>query len=39
MKKLLLLSFAIAFAFCANAQTIDKKWGLGVGIGGYGTLK
>jgi len=38
MKKLLLLSIAIAFTFSVKAQTIDKKWGLGVGIGGYGTL-
>ena len=38
MKKLLLLSLAIAFTFSVKAQTIDKKWGLGVGIGGYGTL-
>ena len=38
MKKLLLLSLAIAFTFTINAQTIDKKWGIGLGIGGYGTL-
>lgn len=38
MKKLLLLSLAFAFTFSVNAQTIDKKWGLGVGVGGYGTL-
>jgi len=38
MKKLLLLSFAIAFTFSVNAQTIDKKWGIGLGIGAYGTL-
>jgi OmpA-OmpF porin, OOP family len=37
MKKLLLLSLVIAFAFNVNAQTIDKKWGLGLGIGAYGT--
>lgn len=38
MKKLLLLSLILAFTASLNAQTIDKKWGLGVGIGGYGTL-
>ena len=38
MKKLLLLSLAIAFAASMNAQTMDKKWGIGFGLGGYGTL-
>lgn len=38
MKKLLLLSLILAFTASLNAQTMDKKWGLGVGIGGYGTL-
>ena len=38
MKKLLLLSLILAITASLNAQTIDKKWGLGVGIGGYGTL-
>jgi OOP family OmpA-OmpF porin len=38
MKKLLLLSLIIAFAAASQAQTIDKKWGLGIGAGGYGTL-
>jgi len=38
MKKLLLLSLAIAFAATLNAQTMDKKWGAGFGIGAYGTL-
>lgn len=38
MKKLLLLSLAFAFTFSVNAQTIDKKWGLGLGIGAYGTV-
>jgi len=38
MKKLLLLSLAIAFAASLNAQTMDKKWGIGFGFGGYGTL-
>jgi OOP family OmpA-OmpF porin len=37
MKKLFLLSLAIAFTFTVNAQTIDKKWGIGMGIGAYGT--
>jgi OOP family OmpA-OmpF porin len=39
MKKTLLLSLIIAFAAITQAQTSDKKWGLGAGIGGYGTLK
>ena len=38
MRNLLLLLLVIAFTFSVNAQTVDKKWGLGVGIGGYGTL-
>jgi len=38
MKKLLLLSLTIAFAASLNAQTIDKKWGIGFGLGAYGTL-
>ena len=38
MKKILLLSLLIAFAAITNAQTVDKKWGLGVGVGAYGTL-
>ena len=38
MRKLLLLSFILAFAASINAQTIDKKWGIGVGLGGYGVL-
>lgn len=38
MKKLLLLSFLIAFTAITNAQTIDKKWGIGAGVGAYGTL-
>jgi OmpA-OmpF porin, OOP family len=36
MKKLILLSIILAFAVSANAQTSDKKWGLGVGLGAYG---
>jgi OOP family OmpA-OmpF porin len=35
MKKLLLLSLILAFAAIVNAQTMDKKWGLGVGAGAY----
>ncbi len=37
MKKVLLLSLIISFAFLSNAQTSDKKWGLGLGVGAYGT--
>ena len=38
MKKTLLLSLLIAFAAITNAQTVDKKWGIGAGVGAYGTL-
>ena len=38
MKKLLLLSMILAFAVSINAQTSDKKWGAGIGLGAYGTL-
>ena len=38
MKKLLLLSLILAFAASINAQTLDKKWGIGLGLGAYGTL-
>ena len=38
MKKILLLSLLVASAAISNAQTVDKKWGLGVGVGAYGTL-
>ena len=38
MKKTLLLSLLIAFVAITNAQTVDKKWGIGAGIGAYGTL-
>jgi outer membrane protein OmpA-like peptidoglycan-associated protein len=38
MKKVLLLSLILAFAVTVNAQTIDKKWGIGTGLGAYGTL-
>ncbi|MBW8324270.1 MAG: OmpA family protein [Prolixibacteraceae bacterium] len=37
MKKLLLLSLILAFTASLYAQTIDKKWGLGLGVGAYGT--
>ncbi len=37
MKKLLLLSLILAFAASTEAQTVDKKWGVGVGVGAYGT--
>lgn len=30
MKKLLLISVCLAFAFLVNAQTIDKKWNIGL---------
>ncbi len=38
MKKLLLLALIVAFTANLYAQTSDKKWGLGLGIGAYGTL-
>lgn len=38
MKKFLLLSLLIAFTAITNAQTVDKKWGIGAGVGAYGTL-
>jgi outer membrane protein OmpA-like peptidoglycan-associated protein len=38
MKKLILLSFILAIAATLNAQTVDKKWGIGAGAGAYGTL-
>lgn len=37
MKKLLLLSLFFAFATLSQAQTADKKWGIGIGAGAYGT--
>ncbi len=39
MKRVILLSFILAFALVSFAQTMDKKWGVGVGLGAYGTLK
>ena len=38
MKKLLLLSLILASVVTLNAQTSDRKWGIGAGIGAYGTL-
>ncbi|MBW8325191.1 MAG: OmpA family protein [Prolixibacteraceae bacterium] len=38
MKKVLLLSLIVAFALTVNAQTVDKKWGIAAGVGGYGSL-
>ena len=37
MKKLLLLSLMVAFAVVSSGQTSDKKWGIGAGVGAYGT--
>lgn len=39
MKKLIFLLLAIALLQSVNAQTEDKKWGLGGGFGAYGTLE
>jgi len=39
MKNLLLLSLLLAFTASLYAQTSDKKWGLGLGIGAYGTIE
>jgi outer membrane protein OmpA-like peptidoglycan-associated protein len=36
MKKGILLSLILAFTIGINAQTIDKKWGFGGGLGAYG---
>lgn len=38
MKNLLLLALMLIFAGSAEAQTLDKKWGLGLGLGGYTNL-
>lgn len=37
MKKIILLSFILVFAVGINAQTSDKKWGIGAGVGAYGS--
>ncbi|MDP2890465.1 MAG: hypothetical protein Q8P34_16055, partial [Bacteroidota bacterium] len=38
MKKTILLLLIVAFAATVNGQTSDKKWGLGLGVGAYGTV-
>jgi len=38
MKKFLLLSLFAALIAVSNAQTSDKKWGIGAGVGPYGGL-
>lgn len=38
MKRILLIFAAIAFIQPVFAQTADKKWGIGAGVGAYGTL-
>ncbi len=38
MRKLLLLSLILVFTASLHAQTMDKKWGLGIGVGAYGTI-
>ena len=38
MKNLLLLLLILTFAVGLNGQTVDKKWGLGLGAGVYGTI-
>lgn len=38
MKKVILLSLILTFAATLNAQTSDKKWGIGAGLGAYGTI-
>ncbi|MDP3914470.1 MAG: OmpA family protein [Bacteroidota bacterium] len=38
MKKLFFLSFILIFVATAGAQTVDKKWGFGAGLGAYGTI-
>lgn len=37
MKKVLLLSLLFAFVAVSQAQTVDKKMGIGIGAGAYGT--
>jgi outer membrane protein OmpA-like peptidoglycan-associated protein len=37
MKKVLLLSLLLVSTVLTHAQTSDKKWGLGLGVGAYGT--
>jgi outer membrane protein OmpA-like peptidoglycan-associated protein len=38
MKRVILLSLILSFTLGVNAQTVDKKWGIGAGLGAYGTL-
>lgn len=38
MKTLLLLALMLIFAGSAETQTLDKKWGLGAGLGAYSNL-
>ena len=38
MKKVILLSLIFAFAMSSQAQTSEKKWGAGLGLGAYGAL-
>ena len=38
MKNLLLLLLILSFSIGVNAQTVDKKWGIGAGLGAYGTF-
>lgn len=38
MKKVILISLILTFAVASNAQTSDKKWGIGAGLGAYGTI-
>ena len=38
MKRLILLAVILTFAATVNAQTADKKWGFGAGLGAYGTV-
>lgn len=37
MKKVILLTLILAFTASSYAQTVDKKWGLGLGMGAYGS--
>lgn len=39
MKKTILSTLMIVFVMTANAQTSDKKWGLGLGAGAYTTTE
>lgn len=38
MKKTFLLFLIVAYTATVHAQTADKKWGLGVGLGAYGPV-